>query len=67
MAGHTGGMSADAIARLVARLDAGEAKIQAAERDGKDVTAWVDLWISLLGQYCRAVDEQRQAAGRVTR
>lgn len=55
-------MSADAIARLVARLDAGEAKIAAAEREGKDVTALEDFWLGLLGQYERLVDAMRQAA-----
>jgi len=57
-------MSADAIARLVARLDAGEAKIRAAEAQGKDVTDWETLWLAILSEYERAVDSQRQAAGR---
>ena len=42
---------------LCHRLEQGYAKIERGLADGQDVTAWEDLWISLLREYERICDE----------
>ena len=39
------------------RLEQGYAKIERGLADGQNVTAWEDLWISLLREYERICDE----------
>ena len=42
---------------LSQRLEQGYAKIERRLADGQNVTAWEDLWISLLREYERICDE----------
>jgi hypothetical protein len=50
------------------RLEEGDRRIAEAQRAGRDVSAWEDVWIALLRRYeqaCRALEERhpvRQAS-----
>ena len=44
-------------ASLCRRLEQGYAKIERGLAEGRDVTDWEDLWISLLREYERICDE----------
>jgi len=48
--------------RLEQRLEDGYVRIDEAVRQGRDVTAWEDFWLSLLYEYESVCDELQDAA-----